>query len=84
MKIKLTERQKVIANSLRLKGSQESQKMLIELENGRLIMDDIEKLCTLINDEFMMEGILPNFEPNVYGRELEALLDVVNGARIRS
>ena len=83
MKIELTERQKAIVNSLRLKGSEESQNMLGELENGRLTMADIEELCTLINDEFMMEGILPSFEPNMYGRELEALLDVVNRARIR-
>jgi hypothetical protein len=84
MKIKFTERQKAILNSLLLKGSEKSQNMLGELENGRLTMANIEELCTLINDEFMMEGILPSFEPNMYGRELEALLDVVNRARIRS
>jgi hypothetical protein len=84
MKIELTERQKTIVNSLRLKGSKVSQEMLAELEKGRLTMTDIGELCTLINDEFMMEGILPNFEPNAYGRELEALLDVVNSARIGS
>jgi hypothetical protein len=84
MKIEFTERQKTIVNSLRLKGSKESQKVLGELESGRLTMADIEGLCNLINDEFMMEGILPSFEPNVYGRELEALLDLVNSARIRS
>ena len=84
MKIDLTERQKTIVNSLRLKGLKEYQTMLGELENGQLSIADIEKLCTLINDEFLMEGILPSFEPNVYGRELEALLDVVNNARIKS
>ena len=84
MKIELTERQKTIVNSLRLKGSKESQTILGELENGRLSIADIEELCTLINDEFLMEGIFPSFEPNVYGRELEALLDVVNSARIKS
>ena len=45
--------------------------MLGELENGRLTMTDIEALCTLINEDFIMEGILPSFEPNAYGRELE-------------
>lgn len=84
MKIELTERQKAIVNSLRFKGAEESQSMLGELENGRLTMTDIEAVCTLINEEFMMEGILPSFEPNAYGRELETLLDVVNSARTRS
>ena len=83
MKIQLTERQKAIVNSLRLKGSEETRNMLGELENEQLTTVDIEKLCALINEEFMMEGILPSFEPNAYGLELEALLDVVNSARIR-
>jgi hypothetical protein len=57
--------------------------MLEELENGNLAMADIEGLCAVINGEFMMEGILPSFEPNAYGIELEDLLDTVNRARIR-
>lgn len=84
MKIDLTERKKTIVKTLRLKCAEESKNMLGELENGRLTMADIEKLCTLINDEFLMEGILPSFEPNAYGLELEALLDTVNRARTRS
>jgi len=80
----LTERQRAIVKSLRLRGSEESQNVLGALENEKLIVADIEVLCTLINDEFMMEGVLPNFEPNAYGLELEALLDVVNRTRIRS
>jgi hypothetical protein len=83
MKIDLTDPQKTIVKALLLKGSEESKNMLGELENGRLAIADIEKLCTLINDEFLMEGILPSFEPNAYGLELEALLDIVNRARIR-
>jgi len=83
MKIELTERQKTIVNSLRLKGKEAFQSMLCDLKDGQLAMADIEVLCTLINDEFMMEGLLPSYEPNVYGRELEALLDLVNTARIR-
>jgi hypothetical protein len=74
----------MIVNSLRLKSAEEFQNMLGELEKGQMTVADIEELCTLLNAEFMMEGILPSFEPNVYGRELEALLDVVNSARIRS
>lgn len=84
MKIQLTERQKAIVNSLRLKGSEKTQNILGELENGNSTTADIEKLCALINEEFMMEGILSSFEPNAYGLELETLLDVVNSARIRA
>lgn len=84
MKIELTEQQKMIVKSLRLKSSNKFQNMLGELEKGRLTMADIEEICTVINEEFMMEGILPNFEPNAYGLELETLLDIVNRARIRS
>lgn len=82
MKVDLTERQKTIVKSLRHKGTQEVQHMLDDLENGNLAMADIEGLCAAINAEFMMEGILPSFEPNAHGIELEALLDTVNRARI--
>ncbi|EYC50062.1 hypothetical protein AZ34_02550 [Hylemonella gracilis str. Niagara R] len=60
-----------------------SHNIIGELAGERLSMATIDELCALINDEFMMKGILPNFEPNEYGLELEALLDVVNSARIR-
>lgn len=83
MNIEITERQAVILKFLLLNGSAEFQNRLGELGNGRLSMANIEELCTLINDEFMTEGILPSFEPNAYGLELEALLDAVNIARIR-
>lgn len=47
-------------------------------------IDDIcmARLCNLINEEFMMEGIDENFEPTQYGRKLENLLDVINRSRI--
>ena len=46
-------------------------------------IDDVEELCELISNEFMMNGIEENFEPNSYGLELEALLDAVNRERLR-
>jgi hypothetical protein len=82
MKIELTERQKAILQSLCLKNKREVQTTFDELAKGRLLVSDIEELCTVINNEFMTEGILPSFEPNAYGLELEVLLDVVNRARI--
>ena len=83
MKTELTARQKAILKSLPLGDLAKTQNMLGELENGRLTVAEIEELCTLINNELLMEGILPSFEPNAYGLELEALLDVVNRPRIR-
>lgn len=43
-----------------------------------MAFSEIDALCGLINVEFMMEGILPTFEPNEYGLELEKLLDLIN------
>ena len=43
---------------------------------------EIDVICGLINAEFMMEGILPTFEPNEYGLELEGLLDLINRPRL--
>lgn len=47
-------------------------------------IDDVcmDRLCNLINEEFMMEGIDETFEPTQYGRKLESLLDVINRSRI--
>lgn len=83
MKIELTKRQKEIVKFLRSKGSEESQRVLRELENEELDLADVEVLCTLLNGEFLMEGIFPNFEPNPYGLELEMMLDVINKVRTK-
>ncbi|WP_162979219.1 hypothetical protein [Pseudomonas aeruginosa] len=50
---------------------------------GDVSVDDVDELCELISNEFMMKGIEANFEPNNYGLELEALLDAVNRDRLR-
>lgn len=49
---------------------------------GTLSHDEVETLCELISNEMMMSGIEESFEPNEYGRELEALLDFVNRQRL--
>ncbi|MEA9393598.1 hypothetical protein SJI19_24275 [Acerihabitans sp. TG2] len=49
---------------------------------GTISSDEIGELCELISNEFLMNGIEENFEPNSYGRELEALMDVVNRRRL--
>jgi hypothetical protein len=48
---------------------------------GAISLDEIDELCELISNEFMLNGIEADFEPNSYGRELEALMDVVNRRR---
>jgi hypothetical protein len=84
MNININERQRQIISSLISKNSEEFKIILSDLINGFLEVQNIEKICNLINEEFMMKGILPNFEPNAYGCELEVLLDVVNSARLRT
>ncbi|AJJ09332.1 hypothetical protein CH64_3325 [Yersinia rohdei] len=48
-----------------------------------LILNELEELCSLISNEYMLNGITENFEPNDYGRELEDLLDIVNRRRLK-
>jgi hypothetical protein len=84
MKIDLTNRQKLIVHSLNSNSSENLDAILKDLENGFLVIENVEDICTLINEEFMIRGILPSFEPNDYGYELETLLDVVNSVRLRT
>jgi len=49
-----------------------------KLLHGSLSSSEIDELCELISNEFMMNGIEESFEPNSYGLELELLLDAVN------
>lgn len=49
---------------------------------GALSSDEIDELCEVISNEFMMNGIEEDFESNSYGRELELLLDAVNRGRL--
>jgi len=51
--------------------------------SGTLRSDEIEELCNMISNEFMLNGITENFEPNDYGKELEGLLDAVNKSRVQ-
>ena len=84
MKIEITKRQRQIVNSLKSKSSKNLEDALNNLGDGFLIVEYLENICNLINEEFMMKGVLPSFEPNAYGLELETLLDVVNSARLRT
>lgn len=48
-----------------------------------LTPNEIEELCGLISNEFMLNGITEDFEPTEYGVELEELLDIVNRKRLK-
>lgn len=43
---------------------------------------ETDELCELISNEFLLDGIQENFEPNDYGRKLEELLAAVNKVRL--
>jgi hypothetical protein len=53
-----------------------------KLINEKISSNEIDELCELISNEFMMNGIQESYEPNEYGRELEKLLDAVNRGRL--
>jgi hypothetical protein len=80
--LNLTLRQGQIVEAIRLKSTPEDRIMIDKLLNLQFEVSDVENICSIINNEFMMEGILPNYEPNEYGVELESLLDMVNRIRI--
>jgi hypothetical protein len=84
MNILLTDRQKEIISRLRINDAGANGIAFDNLESGQMSPENIEALCSVINAEFMREGILPNFEPNAYGVELENLLDVINRPRIEA
>lgn len=64
--------------------SAESLQLLLaeKLINEIISPYEIDELCELISNEFMMNGIQESYEPNDYGRELEKLLDAVNRGRL--
>jgi hypothetical protein len=76
----LSDRQKEIVKSLFSNGTAQSviQKVLTE----QLSFSEIENVVNIIHREFSMHGLLPNYEPNEYGLELEALLNIVNRPRL--
>lgn len=79
----LTEEQvKLLVSICRLAGAHPLS-LAEKLMRSSISSNEIDELCELISNEFMLNGIEENFEPNDYGRKLEHLLDTVNRDRLR-
>lgn len=79
----LTERQRALIKTLCAGGDGTQTYLNQKAIEGTLSDAEIDMLCELISNEMMMNGIEETFEPNEYGKELELLLDAVNGPRLR-
>lgn len=53
-----------------------------KLMNSSISSNETDELCELISNEFLLNGIQEDFEPNDYGEKLEELLDAVNKWRL--
>jgi hypothetical protein len=76
----LSDRQKEIIE--KLCGDGRAQIVIQKIITEQLSFSEIENICNIINDEFLLRGLLSSYEPNAYGLELEALLDEVNRPRL--
>ena len=83
-KIDLTDRQRQILQSLRERLSEDKSRYVASLLDGNTELSEIDALCRIIDDEYLMAGIEENYEPNDYGRELGILLNAVNMPRLLS
>ncbi|WSG73674.1 hypothetical protein U8P80_20030 [Rhizobium beringeri] len=81
MKQKLTERQKTILTCVL--NEKDASLWIAAIQAGNLSFEQIEEACDLLSGAFHMNGIDENFEPNDYGKEIEALIDVVNRPRLK-
>ena len=81
MKQQLTERQKAILTAAM--KDRDVVHWITAIQAGSLSFEQIEEVCELLSGEFHMHGIDESFEPNDYGREVEALIDLVNRPRLK-
>ncbi len=68
---------------LRSKALPQDADILNDAINKNLKSKDIQRVCELINDEYMMNGIREDYSPNEYGKDLNTLLNSVNEPRLR-
>ncbi len=81
-KINLTVRQCEIMRSLGDRLPPVERQHVDRLLDANVDLDEIDALCRIINDEYLMEGIEEDYRPNEYGQELQTLLNVVNMPRL--
>ena len=78
----LTDRDIAILRSLRENLTANDMELLDMAINNKLVMTDVQRVCEIINDEYLMKGIEDNYSPNGYGKELETLLNKINALRL--
>jgi hypothetical protein len=78
----LTDRDIDILSSLRENLSANDRDLLDKSINNTLDMIEVQRVCEIINDEYLMKGIEANYSPNDYGKELEAILNKINAIRL--
>lgn len=78
----LTERQIEILRILRDKATVENKRLFDQILGNALPKSDIESVCQLINNEYLMYGIKEDYNPTEYGCELEGILNAINSSRL--
>ena len=77
-----TNRQIEILKNLEKEVDPQDMYLLTQAIEGLLPKNDIEAVCQIINNEYLMRGINESYSPNDYGKELESLIDIINRPRI--
>ncbi len=77
-----SDRQIEILKSMRDNLSCDDRDLLNKTMIGSLPFEYIGHVCELLNGEFLMNGINEHFEATPYGKEVEAILDIVNRPRL--
>jgi uncharacterized protein YydD (DUF2326 family) len=78
----ITGREIVILKCLREKLNERGAELLENVISRTLATNGIQRVCEIINDEYLMKGIEEDYSPNEYGRDLENLLNKVNAPRL--
>ena len=78
----LSDRQITILKTIQKKASGRDAKLLDDAAVGNLERNDIQRVCELINDEYLMFGIEEDYSPNEIGLELQSLLNRLNAVRL--
>lgn len=78
----LADRDIIILKALRERVNGNDCGLLDNVINRTITPTGIQRVCEIINDEYLMKGIEEGYSPNEYGRELEALLNKINALRL--